>query len=169
MGQPYHFSLTVPILTPVELNDYASLHFEREEADVTSEEVDQEIQRLRDRQAEWVEVERTVRYGDRIKADLKLTSGEQSISDLKDNMFEITDERHGLFTGMDEPSAWCRSRRDQEFSTTIPADYSNEKLAGQTADYVVTVHSIEEKQVPELWTMPLRPQSAMGSARRWKI
>ena len=30
LGQPYHFSLKVPVLTPVELGDYHSLHFERE-------------------------------------------------------------------------------------------------------------------------------------------
>jgi len=36
IGQPYHFSLKVPIITPVELGDYSSLHFEREDADVTS-------------------------------------------------------------------------------------------------------------------------------------
>ena len=27
IGQPYHFSVTIPILTPVELGDYHSLHF----------------------------------------------------------------------------------------------------------------------------------------------
>src|ERR1700676_2793521 len=35
VGQPYHFSITVPILPAVELGDYHSLHFERESADVT--------------------------------------------------------------------------------------------------------------------------------------
>src|SRR5262249_55860478 len=56
MGQPYHFSLTVAIMTPVDLSDYSSLHFEREEASVTSEEVDKELQSLRNRQVEWQEV-----------------------------------------------------------------------------------------------------------------
>src|SRR5947209_7694459 len=40
MGQPYHFSIKVPIVMPIELGDYRSLHFEREEAIVTSEEVE---------------------------------------------------------------------------------------------------------------------------------
>ena len=150
MGQPYHFSLTVPILTPIELCDYASLHFEREEANVTSEEVDEEIQALRNRQIEWKEVERPAAYDDRIKADLKLTSGEQNISDLKDNTFEITNERHGIFNGMDEYLVGMQAGETKEFSTTIPTDYSNDKLAGQQANYVVTVHSVEEKQIPEL-------------------
>src|SRR5205823_3959990 len=50
MGQPYHFSLKVPILMPVVLGDYASLHFEREDATVTSEEVERELESLRNRQ-----------------------------------------------------------------------------------------------------------------------
>ena len=53
IGQPYHFSLKVPIITPVELGDYTSLHFDREEASVTSEEVEQEIEAQRNRLATW--------------------------------------------------------------------------------------------------------------------
>lgn len=150
MGQPYRFSVTVPIITPVDVADYSSLHFEREEAVVTSEEVDKEIQSLRDRQAEWNVVDRPVEYNDRIKADLTLTSGEQQVSDLKEHTFEITNERHGLFTGMDEQLLGVTAGENREFSITIPSDYANAKLAGQQADYVVTVHSVEEKWLPEL-------------------
>jgi trigger factor len=102
IGQDYHFTLTVPILTPVELADYTTLHFEREDAAVTSEEVDKELDSLRTRQVSYEEVERAAEYGDRVTVDLKLTSDEQKISDLKDNPFELTNERVGLFTGMDE-------------------------------------------------------------------
>ncbi|GHO88267.1 trigger factor [Dictyobacter formicarum] len=150
MGQDYHFSLTVPILTPVKLPDYKSMHFDREEATVTSEEVDQEIESFQNRLAEWESVERPVEYNDRIKADLKLTSGEQQISDLKDNTFEITKERHGLFSGMDEHIVGMKAGESKSFTTTIPEDYSNEKLAGKEANYEVTVNTVEAKQVPAL-------------------
>jgi trigger factor len=150
IGQPYHCSLTVPILTPVELPDYKSLHFEREEASVTSEEVDEELGSLRNQLTNWEEVQRPVQYGDRIKADLKLVSDEQTISDLKDNLFEITQERHGLFTGMDEHLLGLTAGESKSFTTTIPTDYSNEKLAGKEATYDVVVHSVEAKDLPEL-------------------
>ena len=102
MGQPYHFTIKVPIITPVTLGDYASLHFEREEADVTSEEVEQELEALRNRRTTWNEVERPATIIDRVITDMKLTVGDKVISDLKDNTFELTDERSGLFTGLDE-------------------------------------------------------------------
>lgn len=150
MGQPYHFSLKVPILPPVELGDYRSLHFERPEADVTSEEVEKELEAMRGRQAKWEEVERPAQIGDRVTMDLKLTVEEQVVSDLKDNPFELTDERHGLFTGMDEQIVGMQPGESKSFSRTIPEDYGNEKLAGKTANYEVTLHKVEFKEMPEL-------------------
>ncbi len=150
IGQPYHFSVKVPVITPVELGDYSSLHFEREEADVTSEEVEQELESLRNRQATWHEVERPADYGDRVTVDLKLTIEDKTISDLKDNPFELTQERHGLFTGMDEHIVGMQVGESKEFTTTLPTDYTNQDLAGKEAHYAVTLYKIEVKEVPEL-------------------
>ena len=150
IGQPYHFSLKVPILTPVELGDYHSLHFEREEPTVTSEEVEKELESLRNRQAHWEVVDRPAQIGDRVTMDLKLTVDDESISDLKDNPFELTDERHGLFAGMDEHIVGMRAGENKSFTTTIPADYTNEKLAGKEAQYTVALHKVEFKELPEL-------------------
>jgi trigger factor len=150
IGQPYHFSLKVPIFTPVVLGDYTSLHFDREEADVTSEEVEKELESLRNQQASWHIVERPAEYDDRVTVDLKLTVEETSVSDLKDNPFELTRERHGLFSGMDEHIVGMQAGESKEFTTVIPADYGNEKLAGKEANYALTLHKIEVKEVPEL-------------------
>ncbi len=150
IGLPYHFSLKVPILTPVVLGDYRALHFEREEVNVTSEEVEQEIESTRDRQAQWQVVDRPAAIGDRVTMDLKLSAGEQSISDLKNNPFELTSERHGVYTGMDEQIVGMRVGESKTFTTTLPEDYSNEKLAGKEAQYDVTLHKVEAKELPEL-------------------
>lgn len=150
MGHDYHFSMTIPIITPAKLPDYHEMHFEREDVVVGSEEVDKELESFQNRLAEWSSVERPVEYGDRIKADLKLTSGEQQISDLKDNTFEITQERPGLFSGMDEHIVGMKPGESKSFTTTIPEDYSNEKYAGKEANYELTLHSVETKHVPAI-------------------
>ena len=150
IGQPYHFSLTVPVLTPVELGDYRSLHFEREEATITSEEVEQQIELIRDRKAHWDEVDRPVEMADRVTVNLKLMAEDQTVSDLKDNPFELTTERVGLFSGMDEHLLGLKAGESKTFTTTIPADYANEKLAGKEAHYDITLHKVEAKYVPEV-------------------
>ena len=150
MGQSYHFSIKVPIVAPVELGDYTSLHFDREEADVTSEEVEKELESLRNRQATWQVVERPAAYNDRVTVDLKLTAEDKEISNLKDNPFELTNERQGLFIGMDEQVVGMSAGESKEFTTVLPEDYTNEKLAGKEAQYAVTLHKVEAKEVPEL-------------------
>ncbi|HEX7735435.1 MAG TPA: trigger factor [Ktedonobacteraceae bacterium] len=150
MGQPYHFTLKVPILPEAELGDYKSLHFERESADVTSEEVEKELEQARQRKASWNEVERPAQIGDRVTMDLKLSVGDKTVSDLKDNPFELTDERHGLFKGLDEQIVGLQKGEHKTFSATIPEDYSNEKYAGQASDYDVMLHKIEFRELPEL-------------------
>ena len=150
IGQPYHFSLKVPILTPVVLGDYRSLHFEREEVNVTSTEVEQEIESMRERKAQWQVVDRPAAIGDRVTMDLRVSAGEQSISNLKNNPFELTSERHGVYTGMDEQIAGMQVGESKTFTTTLPEDYSNEKLAGKEAQYEVTLHKVEVRELPEL-------------------
>jgi trigger factor len=161
IGQPYHFTLKVPIISPVELGDYRSLHFEREEATVTSEEVEQELENMRKQRAQWVEVERPAQIGDRVTVDLKLTVEDSTISDLKDNPFELTNERHGLFSGMDEHIVGMSAGESKTFTTTIPADYANEKIAGKEASFAVTLHKVEVQEVPEL-DDALAPQVSNG-------
>lgn len=150
IGQPYHFSITVPVLTPVELGDYRSLHFEREEATVTSEEVEERIEEMRNRKSHWDEVEQPAGMGNRVTVNLKLTIEGDTISDLKDNPFELTTERHGLFTGMDEQVVGMKAGESKTFTTTIPADYTNEKIAGKEATYDIDLLKVEVKVVPDL-------------------
>ncbi len=121
IGQPYHFTLKVPILSPVVLGDYRSLHFDRPEAIVTSEEVEQELESLRERQATWHVVERPAAIGD-------------------------MDEH---IVGM-EPPAEGEEPPTRTFTVTLPADYGNEKLAGKEANYSVTLYKVESKELPEL-------------------
>lgn len=150
MGQPYHFSLKIPLFTPVVLGDYHTLHFDREDVSVTAEEVEQEIEALRNRAVEWKEVERPAEYGDRVTVDLKLEVGERTVSDLKDNPFELTEERTGIFTGMDEHIVGMQAGESKEFTTMLPEDYANKDLGGKEARYAVTLHKIEIKELPEL-------------------
>jgi trigger factor len=69
---------------------------------------------------------------------------------LKDHTFELTQERYGMFVGLDEHIVGMSAGESKEFTTTLPADYSNKELAGKEGQYAVTVHKVEAKEVPEI-------------------
>ncbi len=149
-GQPYRFKATVPILSPVQLGDYRSLHFDKPEVSVTDEDVENVLTDYQNQQAIWVPVERPAKVGDHVTVNLQLKVEDRTVSDLKDNEFELTSERPGLFAGMDAQVEGMTEGETKEFTTTIPEDYTNKDLAGKEAHYTVTLKAVKEKDLPPL-------------------
>ncbi len=149
-GQPYHFKATVPILSPVTLGDYRSIHVEKPEPTVSDEDVNKVLEQYQNQQAIWVPVERPAQLGDRVTVNLVLKVGEKTISDLKENEFELVEDRPGLFAGLDAQLVGTREGETKAFTLTIPEDYLNKDLAGKEALYSVTIRAIKQKELPEL-------------------
>ena len=150
MGQSYMYVAHVPVQPPVELGDYHSLRVERSSTTVTDQDVDDLLERVRQDQAMWLPAERSAQLGDKVSVDLELSVGDRTISDLKDNEFELTNERTGIFSGMDEHIVGLTEGESKDFTTTIPADYANSELAGKEAHYSVTIKAVRYRELPEL-------------------
>ncbi|HEX6543490.1 MAG TPA: trigger factor, partial [Ktedonobacterales bacterium] len=149
-GQPYTFTARVPVLTPVVLGDYQAIRAEQPSIEVTDQEIDDVIERIRQDQAIKTPVERPAQLGDYVTMDLKLTVGEKEVSNLHDNEFELVLERPGIFAGMDDEIIGMKEGESKQFTTTIPEDYSNPELAGKEAQYDVTLKSVKVRELPEV-------------------
>lgn len=150
MGHSYTFTARVPVLAPVKLGDYHSLRVPYPSTDVTDEDVERVVERMRENQAMWLPADRPAQYGDQVTVDLKLTVGDRQVSDLHDNEFQLVEDRAGIYTGMDQQLVGMSEGESKEFTTTIPEGYANTELAGQEAQYVVTVKAVKYRELPEL-------------------
>src|SRR5262249_643529 len=144
LGQSYTFTARVPVLAPVVLGDYKAIRVAQEPVEVTDEEIDATLERMRESAALWLPADRPAQAADRpaevddrVTVDLKLTVGEKVVSNLHDNEFELAAERPGVFAGMDAHIVGLREGERAEFTTTIPEDYANPDLAGKEAQYEV--------------------------------
>jgi trigger factor len=149
-GEDQDVSVTVPVLARGELADYHDIHLAREPIAVTEEDIDTIITRARTQMAEYRPVDRPAQMGDRVEVNLALTVNEKEVVKPKDQEFDLVPDRTGIFTGMDEQIVGMEDGQTKEFDATIPADYSNEELAGQTAHYHVTINKISMKHLPDV-------------------
>ena len=149
-GQPYTFTARVPVLTPVTLGDYNAIRVEQPPIEVSDQEIDDIIERVRQDQAIKTPVERAAQLGDFVTMDLKLTVGEKEISNLHDNEFELTLDRPGIFAGMDDEIIGMKEGESKQFTTTIPEDYTNPELAGKEAQYDVKLLGVKVRELPEV-------------------
>jgi trigger factor len=147
-GAEHDVTVTVPVLAHGELAEYQDIHLSPDPVEVTDADIDRVIEDARQREAAWVPVEQPAELGNRVTVALKFVVGEKTISDLKDHEFELVEDRTGLYTGMDQEIVGMKEGETKEFTLTIPADYPKTDMAGQEAQYTVTVDQVAVRELP---------------------
>lgn len=150
---PLRVKAVVGLTPKVELGNYQSeLHISSEETEVGDEQVDAVIQRLRESYAQWVPVEREVKTGDQIGLDVHATveGRERPLADAQDAAYNVDPDGAQPAPGFFEQVVGMQPGEHKTFTLTLPEDYSDKEVAGQSADFEVTLHWVKERELPEL-------------------
>ena len=148
--EPVSFKAVVPLEPLVELGDLTSIHLERQQVDVTDEQVDEVIERLRYDAAPWEPAERPVQFGDLLTLDVQGTiGGEQAINDEGIDFIPQQDNPSPI-PGFSIYLEGMTEGQEKEFTLAIPDDHSQTQYAGKDCHLEVKVISVKEKKLPEL-------------------
>jgi len=149
-GEPLKFSIEIGVRPRAELGDYKGLEVGKREADVSDDAVAEEVDRLRERAAKLEPVERQAQRGDFVVMDFKGTLDGVAFAggEGRDQMIELGSGR--LVPGFEEQLEGAVAGQDLTVSVTFPDDYGSSELAGEVAEFAVTVREVKAKQLPEL-------------------
>jgi trigger factor len=149
-GEPLRFSIEIGVRPKATLGDYKGLEVGRREPEAGDEEIDAEIEQLRDRTAKLETVERAAADGDFVVMDyLGTLDGEPFAGgEGRDQMIELGSGR--LVPGFEEQLSGAQAGEERTVTITFPDDYGAEDLKGREAQFAVTVKEIKEKQLPPL-------------------
>ncbi len=148
----FTFSATVEVEPVIEPKDYVDLELEKEEKEVTDEDVQAKLEELRNMHAtlDDIDSDRGIIEGDFTYIDFEGKLDDKSIKELtqEDYMLEIGSKR--FLPGFEEQLIGLKKGETKEFIVKIPDDYFSEKIAGKDTSFSVTVRNIKEKILPEL-------------------
>ena len=149
-GSPLEFSFEVGIRPPARLGDYKGVPVGRREPAASAEDVQAELDRLRDSLASLETVDRAAEKGDFtvIDFDGRIDGEPFRGGEARGFPFELGSGQ--LIPGFDEPLEGARAGDELEVRSTFPEDYPAEDLAGKEAVFAVTVKEVKEKRLPEL-------------------
>lgn len=148
--EPLQVKATVPVQPKIQLGDYASLKVELKPATVDEDEVNQVIQRLRESNATWEPVERTVQIGDRVAMDLRGVVGDNVFVDANDAEYIVNPDGPQPAPGFVDQVVGVSAEDERQFALALPDDYRNKDLAGAEATFTVKVHWVKERKLPDL-------------------
>jgi trigger factor len=151
-GQPMHVKAVFEYIPDFSIDGYKDVKVEKPSAEVTEDEVKQEIERLRESRAvvEPVEEDRALADGDWAQISYKgyieaeaadPIEGQDALVEIggKETVAAFTDSLRGAKPG-----------QELKAEVVYPADYAEPKLAGKTVAYDVEVKAIKKRTLPEL-------------------
>ena len=149
-GEPLRFSIEIGVRPVAVLGSYRDLEVGRRSADVTDEQIAAEVDRLRERTAKLETADRPAATGDFVVIDYagSLDGTPFAGGEGRDQMVELGSER--LVPGFEEQLVGASAGEERTVTITFPDDYGATELAGNTAEFAVTVKEVKVKELPEV-------------------
>lgn len=164
-SQDLAVDFTVDLVPDIQLPEYKGLETKAPSTDVSDEEVEQAIERIRRERADFSEVERAAGQGDYVKLSYTGTVDGTAISELigedAANRSWGTVENGWEEAGTDEAKTYgvpaiidgivgLSAGDTKTITTDYEKDFKIEALQGKSGSYEVTVHEVRERKLPEL-------------------
>ncbi len=150
-GKPFIFTAEVALKPEVELGQYKGLAIEKKSTEVTDEDVNAEIERVRKENSRTVTVEdRAVQDGDITTIDFEGFVDGVAFEGGKGTDYPLTIGSHSFIDTFEEQLIGKNLNEEVEVNVTFPEDYHAKDLAGKPAMFKVTVKEIKAVELPEV-------------------
>jgi trigger factor len=149
-GQPLKFSIEIGVRPEARLGEYKGLEVGKREPGISDEEVEAEVEQLRERSGRLETVERAAGEGDFVVMDYVGTLDGTPFAggEGRDQMVELGSGR--LVPGFEEQLTGAKAGEERTVAVTFPDDYGADELAGNQAEFAVTVKEVKAKELPPL-------------------
>lgn len=150
-GKGIVFTATVTVKPEVELGEYKGIEAEKKEYNVTDEDVDKDIEVIREKSARIVEVtDRPIKNGDIAIIDFKGFVDEKQFDGGTSENYSLEIGSGQFIPGFEEQLVGAETGQEVDVNVTFPENYMNKELAGKPALFKVTVKEIKEKELVPL-------------------
>lgn len=150
-GQELIFSATVAVKPEVKLGKYKGIEIEKEEKKISAEDVNNEIEKMREKNARIVAVEDTaVKDNDIVTIDFEGFVDEVAFPGGKGEDYDLTIGSGSFIPGFEEQLIGAKIDDDINVKVKFPDEYHAAELAGKDTLFKVKVKGIKVKEFPSL-------------------
>lgn len=150
-GSSFIFTATVAVKPEVTLGDYKGIEVVKKTAEVTDEEVDEEIGRVRENNSRMITIDdRPSQEGDTLIIDFDgYVDGEQ-FEGGKAEDYSLVLGSHTFIDNFEEQLIGKNTGDSVEVHVTFPDAYQAEELRGKEAVFYVDINDIKVKELPDI-------------------
>lgn len=148
---PLTFTAEVEVKPEVKLGEYKDLGIEKEDSEVKDEEIEEEIERVRNQHGQLVGSDKeVVEDGDFVIIDFEGKKDGEKFPGGSAEEYSLEIGSNTFIPGFEEQLVGAQVGEELELNVTFPEDYNAEDLAGEEVIFEVKVKEIKQKELPEL-------------------
>lgn len=149
-GETLEFTAETEILPKIKLGDYKKLNATVEKVTVSTKEVTDVIDRIRQGLANKKEVKRVAKSGDETVIDFVGKKGGVAFEGGTGNDYNLTLGSGQFIPGFEEGIVGHKPGETFDLKLTFPDDYNSIELRGAKVTFATTLKTIKEVALPEL-------------------
>jgi trigger factor len=174
---PPTFEFIVPLDVEVELGDYKSIRIPYEVPETSAEDVDNEIEQIREQNASRESIEKPAEVGDIVF--IRISGSRTDIEDETEAMIieerfssaivqEGEDENEWPYPGFSKELVGISVNEEKNLTHQFPDDHSDDKLQGAEVAFKVFVTNIQTKFLPDIDDELAKSVSEFNTIDEWK-
>ena len=147
----FTFKANIVVEPTMEIKDYLGIEVTKKSTEVTDELVNEEIEKVRDRNSRMVTVEdRPAENGDVAVIDFEGFADGVAFEGGKAENYNLKLGSGNFIPGFEEQIVGHSTGEEFTITVNFPEEYQAEELAGKEAEFKIVLHEIKAKELPEV-------------------
>ena len=146
----FAYVATFEVLPEVELKDLDKIKVEKPDVQIGDEDLDEMLLTLRKQRAEWNEVDRKSKDGDRVIVDFNGSVDGEAFQGGSGTEIPVVLGQGQMLEDFEKGLKGMQAGDEKTIKVKFPKDYPAEDLAGKQADFAIKMHTVNEEVLPEL-------------------
>jgi trigger factor len=146
----FTYVATFEVLPDVELKDLEKIKVDKPDVEIRDEDVEDMLMSLRRQRATWNEVERKAKDGDRVVIDFVGTLKGEPFEGGSGSDVTVHLGQGQMLPDFEKGLIGLQAGDEKSIKVKFPKDYPAEELAGKKAEFAITVHTVNEEELPEI-------------------
>jgi len=150
-GDELVYTATVTIMPDVKMGDYKKIKVAKPKVKVEKKQIDETIQMIMDRFAEWADVKRKAKKGDRAELTFEgFDEKGKAIPNTASKNHPVILGSNTMVPGFEDEVVGMEVGKEKEFDIKFAKDYHVKNMQGTKIHFKLTLNRLEEKKEQKL-------------------
>ena len=144
------FTATFELVPSVEVADLSKVEIKRPSTEITDDDIEKMVDRLKEQRISYEPVERASQADDQVTVDFEGSLDGELVESAKGSDASFVIGKGQMIEDFEKGATGLSKDDETKFEAVFPENYRAEELRGKTVEFSLTMKEVKEPKLPEL-------------------